>query len=129
MNSETPLKPFLRPKVYRARQGAKVTLVLLEPPDSGRVLIRFEAFEGGEWNGRVILHEKKGSGDREQFLTDQLDRPSVVLKWGTLETQPPGCDREYFMHYDARDSESVDAQAIIEEYERQRQAVSAPPRE
>jgi hypothetical protein len=117
MGAESPPRPYLRPKVYRGRQGAKLTLLLLEPPEEGRVLLRFEGFEGAEWNGRVVLHQKKGSGDREQYLVPGTDEQTAVLKWGTMEARPRGCDRDYFMHYDARDSEAVDPRMLIEEYQ------------
>ncbi len=128
------MKPLKRSaKVYKGPEGEKVTLVYLEPSETGDVLIKFEDVDG-EWNGKVLMHKRNIMSNwgppQEDFATIVDDGSWVSMyvrgtrtdsngdKYPNTEVTAKGGHAEFRVRYSESESKATDAEAVIRQFRR-----------
>ena len=113
-----PLKAYAHAKVLVGPEGERVTLVYLEPRDQNQVLVKFDNVRG-EWDGKVVLHELKTSGDKEDYLArSEKHYVSVTQRAGSFEAYPKGDPKEIRLTYSDKESQAVKVEEIVAQYEK-----------
>src|SRR6185295_10225391 len=95
--------------------------VFLEPKNKGRVLIAFDGVDG-EWDGKVLAHQRLLDGEKEDYLVEGAKEQryvSLILRSGRWEAYPKGAPKEVELRYAKDASSKVDPAKIIARWQAQ----------
>lgn len=76
--SAEELKPYKYAKVFKGSDGEVITIVPLGPRSDNQFLIKFHRVEGN-WDDRVVLHERKMYDGKEDYTVKDQNYTSVVM--------------------------------------------------
>jgi hypothetical protein len=114
-------EPFVPGKVevLIGAAGERLTLIFAKPMDKNQVLIKFEN-TGGEWDGRVTLHEVKdlGHGKSDYVVGTWTTVTIRGSGYQSIEVFVQGVQGSFRAKYDKDAPAKVNAQAIVDEYEK-----------
>ncbi len=116
--SADEIKPYKYAKVFKGAEGEVITIVPLEPRSENRFLIKFHRVEG-DWDDRVLLHERRAYDGKEDYVVKDEKWVSVVSRHGRYSAYPKG-GKELSVFFAEDASRSVDIGAIVEAYRKQR---------
>jgi hypothetical protein len=117
-SAEEP-KPYKYAKVFKGAEGEVITIVPLEPRSENQFLIKFHRVEG-DWDDRVLLHERSSYDGKEDYKVKDQNYISVVVRRGSYSVYPKGSRKELNVFFAEDLSNSVDVQGIVEEFRKQR---------
>jgi hypothetical protein len=117
-SAEEP-KPYKYAKVFKGAEGEVITIVPLEPRSENQFLIKFHRVEG-DWDDRVLLHERSGYDGKEDYKVKDQNYISVVVRRGSYSVYPKGSRKELNVFFAEDLSNSVDVLGIVEEFRKQR---------
>ncbi len=112
------LKPYKHAKVFKGAEGEIVTLVPLEPRSENQFLIKFHRVEG-EWDDKILLHERKVYDGKDDYAVKGQSYISVVVRRGSYSVYPKGSRKELNVYYAEQESNAVDVAGIVDEYKKQ----------
>jgi hypothetical protein len=113
------LKPYKYAKVFKGSEGEVITIVPLEPRSDNQFLIKFHRVEG-DWDDRILLHERKLYDGKEDYTLKDQNYVSVVMRRGTYSVYPKGSRKELNVFFSEEESKNVDVLGIVEAYRKQR---------
>jgi hypothetical protein len=113
------LKPYKYAKVFKGSEGEVITIVPLEPRSENQFLIKFHRVEG-DWDDRILLHERKAYDGKEDYAVKDQNYVSVVMRRGSYSAYPKGSRKELNVFFSEEDSKNVDVLGIVEAYRKQR---------
>lgn len=113
------LKPYKYAKVFKGSEGEIVTIVPLEPRNDNQFLIRFHRVEG-DWDDRIILHERTVYNDKEDYKVKDQNFVSVAVRRGSYSVYPKGSRKELNVIFSEEESKNVDVLGIVEKFRKQR---------
>ena len=113
------LKPYKYAKVFKGSEGEVITIVPLEPRSENQFLIRFHRVEG-EWDDRILQHERKMVDGKEDYALKDQNYTSVVMRRGSYSVYPKGSRKELNVVFSEEESKNVDVMGIVEAYRKQR---------
>lgn len=113
------LKPYKYAKIFKGAEGEVITIVPLEPRSENQFLIKFHRVEG-EWDDRILLHERSIYNDKEDYTLKGEKYVSVVARRGSYNVYPKGSRKELSVHFAEQDSRNIDVAAIVDEFKKQR---------
>jgi hypothetical protein len=119
LSSAEELKPYKYAKVFKGAEGEVITIVPLEPRSENQFLIKFHRVEG-DWDDRILLHERKTYNDKEDYTIKDQNYISVVVRRGSYSVYPKGSRKELNVFFVEDLSNRVDVQGIVEEFRKQR---------
>lgn len=113
------LKPYKYAKVFKGSEGEIITIVPLEPRSENQFLIKFHRVEG-DWDDRVLLHERKLYDGKEDYTLKDQNYTSVVMRRGSYSVYPKGSRKELNVIFSEEESKNVDVLGIVEQFRKQR---------
>lgn len=113
------LKPYKYAKVFKGAEGEVITLVPLEPRSDNQFLIKFHRVEG-DWDDRILLHERKMVDGKEDYTLKDQNYISVVMRRGSYSVYPKGSRKELNVFFSEEESKNVDVLGIVEAFRKQR---------
>jgi hypothetical protein len=117
--SAEELKPYKYAKVFKGSEGEVITIVPLEPRSDNQFLIKFHRVEG-DWDDRILLHERKMYDGKEDYTLKEQNYVSVVMRRGRYSVYPKGSRKELNVFFAEEDSKNVDVLGIVEAFRKQR---------
>ncbi len=113
------LKPYKYAKVFKGSEGEVITIVPLEPRSDNQFLIKFHRVEG-DWDDRILLHERKIYDGKEDYGVKDQSYVSVVMRRGSYNVYPKGSRKELKVFFSEEESKNVDVLGIVEAFRKQR---------
>jgi hypothetical protein len=113
------LKPYKYAKVFKGAEGEVITIVPLEPRSDNQFLIKFHRMEG-EWDDKILLHERKVYDGKEDYALKGQNYISVVVRRGSYSVYPKGSRKELNVFFAEQESNNVDVAGVVDEYQKQR---------
>ena len=113
------LKPYKYAKVFKGSEGEIITIVPLEPRSENQFLIKFHRVEG-DWDDRILLHERKLYDGKEDYTLKDQNYVSVVMRRGSYSVYPKGSRKELNVFFSEDESKNVDVLGIVEAFRKQR---------
>ena len=113
------LKPYKYAKVFKGSEGEIITIVPLEPRSENQFLIKFHRVEG-DWDDRILLHERKLYDGKEDYTLKDQNYTSVVMRRGSYSVYPKGSRKELNVFFSEEESKGVDVLGIVEAFRKQR---------
>jgi hypothetical protein len=113
------LKPYKYAKVFKGAEGEAITIVPLEPRSENQFLIKFHRVEG-EWDDKILLHERKVYDGKEDYALKGQNYVSVVVRRGSYSVYPKSSRKELNVYFAEQESNNVDVAGIVDEYKKQR---------
>ncbi len=113
------LKPYKYAKVFKGSEGEIVTIVPLEPRSDNQFLIKFHRVEG-DWDDRIVLHERTMYIDKEDYKAKDQNYVSVAVRRGSYSVYPKGSRKELNVFFSEEESKNVDVLSIVETFRKQR---------
>jgi hypothetical protein len=113
------LKPYKYAKVFKGAEGEVITIVPLEPRSDNQFLIKFHRVEG-EWDDKILLHERKVYDGKEDYALKGQNYISVVVRRGSYSVYPKGSRKELNVFFAEQESNNVDVAGVVDEYQKQR---------
>ncbi len=107
-------------KVFEGGTGEKITVVFLEPKNENRVLIAFDGVDG-EWDGKVIEHDRIVMGDKQDFRVRGQKWVSLIERHGRFEAYPKGAKGDLSVSYSKEASEKTKPADIIARFTAQKE--------
>ena len=117
--SAEDLKPYKYAKVFKGNEGEIITIVPLEPRSDNQFLIKFHRVEG-DWDDRILLHERKIYDGKEDYTLKDQNYVSVVMRRGAHSVYPKGSRKELNVFFSEEESKNVDVLGIVEAFRKQR---------
>jgi hypothetical protein len=111
-------------KVYSGDDGIEISIVPLAPRSKNQAIVLFKGTDS-EVDGRALLHDVDGSGDRVDYRTTLHGRGYVTLflrsSWGSrgLRLIVPGGWREVGLVYSEKKTQDLKGDAVYALYEKQ----------
>ena len=113
------IKPYKYAKVFKGADGEVITLVPLEPRSDNQFLIKFHRVEG-DWDDRILLHERKLYDGKEDYTLKDQNYVSLVMRRGSYSVYPKGSRKELNVFFSEEESKNVDVLGIVEAFRKQR---------
>ena len=99
-------KPYKYAKVFKGAEGEVITIVPLEPRSENRFLIKFHRVEG-EWDDKILMHERSAYDGKEDYALKGENYVSVVVRRGIYSVYPKGSRKELSVYFVEQDSNNV----------------------
>lgn len=109
------IKSYKYAKVFKGAEGEVITLVPLEPRSDNQFLIKFHRVEG-DWDDRILLHERKMVDGKEDYTLKDQNYVSVVKRRGSYSVYPKGSRKELNVFFSEEESKNVDVLGIVEAF-------------
>ena len=112
------LKPYKYAKVFKGAEGETITIVPLEPRSENQFLIQFHRVEG-DWDDKVVLHERRSYNDKEDYSVKGENYVSIAVRRGSYSVYPKGSRKELNVYFSEQDSNAVDVIGIVDVFKKQ----------
>ena len=112
------LKAYKYAKVFKGAEGETITIVPLEPRSENQFLIQFHRVEG-DWDDKVLLHERRSYNDKEDYTAKGENYVSVAVRRGSYSVYPKGSRKELNVYFSEQDSKTVDVVGIVDAFKKQ----------